>query len=220
MRIGLFGGSFDPVHCGHLAAVEAVSKGLQLDRCHLIPTAIPPHKNPVALAPAEQRLRMIEMATAGRPCLVVSTLEIERSGPSYTIDTVKDFTASQEAEDDLILAMGFDAFMEIDTWKSYRRLFDLVQVAVLFRRDADNPVVAEQVQAVERQLRAAVADGYAAAGGGRFVHRRLKAVHFVAFDSPRVSSTAIRARCRRGKSLDGLVPGAVAAHIQQKGLYR
>jgi nicotinate-nucleotide adenylyltransferase len=136
MRVGLFGGTFNPIHFGHLRAALEVKEGFGLDQVFLIPAAVPPHKGRTGVAPAEDRLRMIELAVEGDSGLMVSDVEIKRSGPSFTIDTARYFRQSLAEDTDIFLVMGLDAFLEIDTWKSFRDLLALVPVIVLSRPEA------------------------------------------------------------------------------------
>jgi nicotinate-nucleotide adenylyltransferase len=223
MRIGMFGGSFDPVHLGHLAAVEAAMQGLCLDSCHLVPTAVPPHKKPGRLAPAADRLRMLEMTFAGREGIQLSTLELDRPGFSYTIDTVEMFSERHPEADEIVLIMGFDAFVEIETWKAHRRLFDLVQIAVLARNAGTDGGLDQdrQTRVVAQCVKRAVSDDYAVdtAMGFRLVHPGKKTVYYIPFASPVISSSSVRARIREGASLEGFVTANVADYIKEKGLY-
>ncbi len=139
MRIGLFGGTFDPVHFGHLRAALEVKEGFGLARVFLIPAAAPPHKAREGVAPAGDRLRMVELAVDGEPGLMPSDVEIRREGPSYTIDTVTHFQREFAGVAEVFLIVGLDAFLEIDTWKSFRELLALVPVIVISRPDAAGP---------------------------------------------------------------------------------
>ncbi|HSM73080.1 MAG TPA: nicotinate (nicotinamide) nucleotide adenylyltransferase, partial [Desulfobacterales bacterium] len=117
-RIGLFGGTFNPIHLGHLRSAQEVLEAFDLQRILLIPSALPPHKEPEFLANAADRLAMIRQATLGHTGLSVSDVEITRPGPSYTIDTVRFFKRSLPADTRLFLVVGLDAFLEIDSWKA------------------------------------------------------------------------------------------------------
>jgi nicotinate-nucleotide adenylyltransferase len=119
MKIGLFGGTFDPIHFGHLRSALEVREACGLERVVLIPAAVPPHKGWGAMAAAADRLQMIELAVAGAPGLAVSDVELRRAGPSYTIDTIRDFQGEIPGGE-IALIVGLDAFLEIDTWKSFR----------------------------------------------------------------------------------------------------
>ena len=133
MRIGLFGGTFNPIHRGHLWAASEVIKRFNLDQFFLIPAALPPHKTPGAVANADDRLEMIHLAIADLSGLTVSDVELNRPGPSYTIDTVRHFKNTLANDSRIYLIMGLDAFLEIDTWKSYTELLEQIAFIVMAR---------------------------------------------------------------------------------------
>ncbi len=210
MRIALFGGSFNPVHVGHLAIVEAALDGLRLDGVILVPCAVPPHKDVSGLAPARDRVAMLRLAIRGRPGLGISDVELRRKGPSYTLHTVE---AVREAmrrarggrrrRDALYLIVGADMLKDLPNWYRAKRLIRLARVAAAGRPGWS-------LTALRRPL--------ARAFGAAFV----RALERNRFDAPLlpVSSTAIRRRVRAGRPVRGLVPDAVAAHIRRRRLYR
>ncbi len=126
-RIGLFGGTFNPIHLGHLRTAVEVGEKLSLDVVFLIPSALPPHKDSTALISAEDRLAMARIAVEGSGLFQVSDVELMRSGPSYTIDTVRYFK-SCFGDAALFLIVGADAFLELDTWKDYQTLLDEIRI--------------------------------------------------------------------------------------------
>ena len=213
MRTALFGGSFNPVHVGHLAIAEAARDGLRLDRVLLVPCARPPHKDAPDLAPGRDRLAMIRLAIRGRPGLGVSAVELRRRGPSYTVETVEALRAaarrrrgadaSRAGRETLYLLVGADMLADLPRWRKAGRLVRLVRVAAAGRPGWSLATI-----------RRALARAFGAAFVRGLDRRR--------FDAPRigVSSTAIRRRARAGRSLHGLVPDAVAAFIRRRGLYR
>src|SRR5215471_18041440 len=144
MRIGLFGGSFNPIHLGHLRAAEEDREAMGLDLIYFVPAASPPHKSLVGLAPAEHRLHMVRLATKGNRYFMVSDVEVRRSGSSFTIDTVRYFRATMRAQAELYLIMGGDQFAELDTWKEADEIARLCNIIVHTRRarqsDSDFPV--------------------------------------------------------------------------------
>ncbi len=137
MKIGLFGGTFNPVHFGHLRAALEVREGFGLKQVVLIPAAVPPHKERGGVAAAADRGAMLTLAVEGCSALAVSDVETRRPGPSYTIDTVRHFRCSLPADTEILLVVGLDAFLEIDSWKSFRELLGLVPVIVLSRPGSD-----------------------------------------------------------------------------------
>jgi nicotinate-nucleotide adenylyltransferase len=220
MRIGLFGGTFDPIHFGHLRAATEVKEGFGLAQVFLIPAALPPHKTREGVAPAADRLHMIELAVEGEPGLRASDVEIRREGPSYTIDTVRHFHRAVADTDEMFLIMGQDAFIEIDTWKSFRELLSLVSVIVISRPDRDEPKADCGGKALADFLRAKVSANVAVSGSPvSFRGTGIRGVSLFAVTALDISSSRIRGLVRAGRSIRFLVPDAVCDCIQSKGLY-
>ena len=218
MRIGLFGGTFDPVHLGHLRSALEVKEACGLDQVVFIPVAVPPHKGRGGLAPAEERLRMLDLAIGSGSGLAVSDVETRRPGPSYTIDTVQHFRDAMPAAE-IALIMGLDAFREIETWKSFRQILSLVPVIVMSRpgphavKDGGDRIQVGQVLSaiVPGDPVEETPSGFLAGG-----FKPVTVQHVTALD---ISSTRIRALVRAGRSIRYLSPAAVVAHIYAKGLY-
>ena len=133
MRIGLFGGTFNPIHYGHLRAALEVKEGFPLDECCFIPVAIPPHKTSGSMANSADRLEMLRLAISGREGFTVSDVELKRPGTSYSIDTVNQLKSNLGPDTELFLMLGLDAFLEIDTWKSYKALLHAIPFIVMAR---------------------------------------------------------------------------------------
>jgi nicotinate-nucleotide adenylyltransferase len=220
MRIGLFGGTFDPIHFGHLRAALEVKEGFGLGRVVLIPAAIPPHKTRERVAPASDRLHMIGLAIEGEPGLTVSDVETRRAGPSYTIDTVRHFHRESSAADEIFLVMGLDAFLEIDTWKSFRELLALVAVIVISRPDADGSRADRGGGVLADFLRTRITTELAeSASPIGFKGPGIRGVSLYAVTALDIASRRIRELVRTGRSIRFLVPGAVRDCIQTRGLY-
>jgi len=220
MRIGILGGTFNPIHHGHLGAAREAMRCQALDRVWLVPSALPPHKSSRDLAGPADRSAMIDLAIGGDPALACCTIELQRGGPSYTIDTVRELLARLPAGGALFFIAGLDAFLEIDTWRAFRDLLRLVATIVIARAGrAGAP--REMQAAVGDFLRRRVDPGYRwEAAAGCFRHGENRAVHLCASPPPDVSATEIRRRVKAGLPYDHLLPPPVAAHIQRKGLYR
>lgn len=220
IRIGLFGGTFDPIHFGHLRAALEVKEGFGLTQVCLIPSAAPPHKTPGGVAPAADRLRMVALAVDGEPGLTPSDVEIRREGTSYTIDTVRHFQREFAGAEEIFLIVGLDAFLEIDTWKSFRELLSLVAVIVIARPDAEGPTAVRGVKAISDFLRARVSAQAAPSGApGTFSGPGLRGVALHPVTALDISSRRIRELVRAGRSIRFLVPAVVRDWIQSKGLY-
>ena len=209
LRIGVLGGTFDPVHIGHLRGGLEVAEMMQLDELRLTPNARPPHRDTPQVS-ALDRLAMVECAVAGVATLVVDSRELQRDTPSYTIDTLELMRADLAADDQLFLLLGWDAFCGLPTWHRWEDLLLHCHILVLQRPDADS----EPPDALRNLLAArSVSDPLALKGpGGQ--------IAFVWQTPLAVSATQIRQLLASGKSVRYLVPDAVLAYIDAHGLYR
>lgn len=189
MRIGLFGGAFDPIHAGHVAPVQAARRALGLDRVLYLPTAHPPHKADRDLVAPHHRYTMVELALLDEPGLFASPFEMRATGPSYTIDTVEHFRRLL-VDEELFLVVGADAWNGLPSWRRWRDLVDAVELVVLARPGWD---------AIAASLDPAL---QALARSGR--------VHVVANDPVEVSSTVLRAMLAAGQAPP---PGSMARRV-------
>lgn len=199
--LGIMGGTFDPIHFGHLAAADEAREVLGLERIVFVPAGIPPHKTDQHVSPAEHRLAMVEAAIADNAAFEVSRIDIDRAGPSYTVDTVEliaDLERAAGREPDLTFILSVETLRELPTWHEPERLLDRCRLAVMPREGYPAPGrdwLAEHFPGRE--------DRVVSLGGARL----------------EISSSAIRARVARGRSIRYLVPAAVAAYIADHGLY-
>ncbi|KAF1052863.1 MAG: putative nicotinate-nucleotide adenylyltransferase [Stenotrophomonas maltophilia] len=208
-RIGLFGGTFDPVHIGHLRSALEIAEQLRFDELRLLPAARPPHKDSPQVS-ALQRLEMVRLAVEGVELLQVDDREFHRERPSYTIDTLESVRAELAPQDTLFLLIGWDAFCGLPTWHRWEELLQHCHLVVLQRPDADSEAPEEL-----RDLLAArsVADPNALSGpAGQ--------VTFVWQTPLAISATQIRGLLAQGRSVRFLVPDAVLNYIETHGLYR
>jgi len=191
-RLGVFGGSFDPIHNGHLSVAALARERLGLGTVLFIPAGLQPHKRDVVQAPARHRLAMLRAALAGERACVIYRGELRRPGPSYTLDTVRSLRRRYPGRE-LFLIVGSDNLAEIRTWHRYRELLGLVTLAVAHR------------------------PGY-----GSRRPSGLRGARIVRIPSPEsgVSSTQVRALLAAGRSCAGLLPRAVRGYIRRHGLYR
>jgi nicotinate-nucleotide adenylyltransferase len=220
MKVGLFGGTFNPIHNGHLRAAVEVKEGFGLDQICLIPAAVPPHKGTGAVAAADHRLRMTEMAVEEVPDLTVSDVEIRREGPSYTIDTVQHIRGQLPESTDIFLVMGLDAFLEIDTWRSFRELMALVPIVVISRPDSVGPVCGHERKAVEDFFRSRISAECTVSETPPVLESPgVKPVSIFQVTAMDISSSRIRELVRDSRSIDFLVPPNVRHYIQAQGLY-
>jgi len=221
MRIGLFGGTFNPFHCGHLEVARDVQTGLALDQTIFIPAALPPHKAPDWIADAQDRLAMLRLALADSPLFSTSDVELRREGPSYTIDTVHYFKSRYHDKGELFLIMGLDAFLEIDTWKSFEPLFQSIQMVVMSRPSAQRPNPEGYEQRVETYLQSTISSDYRfSVKRGCFRHPFYQPVIPFAVSPLTISATQIRDRIKENQSIQEMVPASVVAYINKRGLYR
>jgi nicotinate-nucleotide adenylyltransferase len=212
--VGIFGGTFDPVHVAHLRAAEDVREALDLAEIRFVPAAVPPHKNARAVTAPAERLRMLELATAGIPDFRVWPVELERQGPSYSIDTIRALRAEIGPSRRIAFILGRDAFAEFDTWKEHAAIFALCDVVVMSRPPQREDLTIADIPVAARQ-----AFCYDPASGS-FHHesgRRVIPLSVVPLD---ISATDIRARLAAGRSIRFLVPAAVEAYLASTRLYR
>jgi nicotinate-nucleotide adenylyltransferase len=211
--IGVLGGSFNPVHVAHLRAAEEVREEQALDEVLLVPAAAPPHKDTAGLVPAHHRLAMLELALAGAAGLRASRLELDRPGPSYSIDTLRALRA-EIGPRRLVFALGWDAFREIDTWKEYAAIFGLCDVVVVTRPPAPPQLASDDIPVAARGAFCydPSSESFRHASGHVLRLQRITALD--------VSGAAIRARLAARRSIRFLVPPAVEAYIDAHDLYR
>ncbi len=208
-RIGILGGTFNPVHIAHLRGALEVAEQLVLDELRLIPSARPPHRE-APQATAEQRLAMVQLAVAGEPRLAVDDRELRRDKPSFTYDTLESLRGELAADDQVFLLLGWDAFCGLPTWHRWQELLQHCHILVLQRPDADS----DAPEALRDLLAArSVNDPQGLVGpSGQ--------IAFVWQTPLAVSATQIRHLLAEGRSVRFLVPDAVLAYIQTHGLYR
>jgi nicotinate-nucleotide adenylyltransferase len=220
MRIGLFGGTFNPIHSGHIQVVREVKEGFPLDKIYLIPSALPPHKEPDNVVDANDRIEMIRLSFPNDSDFIVSNVELKRLGPSYTIDTVRYFKSFLPEEAALYLILGMDAFFEIDTWKSYMDLFMLVPFIVMARTGAGHNDATLRQTAFKEFLESKISEGYKfLVSKSCFVHDENQSIFVFDVTPIDISSTKVRKRVKRGEEIKSLVPEVVENFINARGLY-
>jgi len=201
-RTAVFGGSFNPIHYGHLLLADDICEALRLDRVLFVPAAQPPHKPASELAAVEHRYRMTALAVHEHPRFAVSDIELRRSGPSYTVDTL----SALASEGELFLLIGSETFLDLLSWREPRQVARLARLVVVPRTGADFDSDAPAAQKVLAEL------GLGAFGApdGPILHRAA---------SLPISGSDLRRRAREGRSLAYRMPEAVAAYIRAHGLY-
>lgn len=222
MRIGLFGGTFNPIHKGHLHAVKKVQDIFAFDDIYIIPSALPPHKELSDMVHAEDRIEMIRLALTDNPCLMksitISDVELKRGGPSYTIDTISHFKTILANKTRFYFILGIDAFLEIDTWKSYMQLFDLVSFIVMTRPGfGDSATIGNKL---EQYIKSTISDKYRfSISDLSYRHVEKKPVFISDVKTEDISSSMIRKFVRQGKNNDAFLHANVNNYIKNKGLY-
>jgi nicotinate-nucleotide adenylyltransferase len=213
--IGILGGTFNPIHLGHLRAAEEVSEILDLERVVFVPSAEPPHKEGERerIAPAKLRCKWVRRAIADNPRFAMDPLEIERTGPSYSVETLRSFGEGLAPEKP-IFVIGQDAFAEIETWREPSTLFTLSHFAVITRPPVGEDSLAEQLPARFAQLFDLDREGEF--GRHRTAGTWIRRIRISALD---VSATDIRTRIREGRSVRYLVPEAVRREVIRSGTY-
>lgn len=215
MKIGLFGGTFNPYHNGHFGIVEYVRNHLGLDRVYLIPSSTPPHKPDSNLAPAELRFEMVKKSIKNCPGLYVSNRELIRQGPSFTIDTIYEFQNDFPTDTPFFLLLGSDAFFDIETWKNQEKIFHNISIIVMIRGSKET---LEDITAfVDEQLSKRYTFNRKS---GEFTHPVKKKIIITNVPKIDISSTMIRTRVKNNLSIQKLVPEPVDELIRSKELYR
>ena len=223
MHIGVMGGTFDPIHLGHLRAAEEIYWAFELDRITFVPAARPPHKEEEFEASALHRYEMVSLATVYTPYFSVSPIELSRPGRSYSVETLREFRKLYGEESTIYFIMGVDAFLDIATWKEARELLSLAQVIVTARPGWRLDEVERSMTSEQRQL----------LGNPRFeyvnisditretvkAHHEPRPVLLVEVVSLDISSSEIRQLVKEGRSIRYLVADTVAAYIGKNRLY-
>lgn len=210
-RIGLLGGTLDPIHCGHLAAATAACDAFALASVIVMPAHVPPHRAVGPVADAYHRFAMAALAVLSEPRLQVSDDELRSGGPSYTAETLERLHARGLAASQMFFITGADAFAEIATWKRYPEVLDLANFVVVSRPGHPIDALRDRLPALADRM-------HPADGAPRASDRPL--IFLLRAPTPDVSSTIVRERLARGEAVTGLVPALVEAHILKHRLYR
>jgi nicotinate-nucleotide adenylyltransferase len=216
-RTGILGGTFDPIHVGHLVAAKAAQAALRLDQIRIVPAHDPPHRVAQPCASGYHRFAMAALAIADHPEFVVSDIELASDIPSFTVTTLRRLHALGHTAVELFFIIGSDAFAEIATWRDYPAVLDLCHFAVISRSTLALAALESRLPDLAPRMRTV--------GSGHDVERPAEAVtspsiFLVQQATPDVSSTEIRDRAREARPLAGLVPRAVEDYIARHGLYR
>jgi len=210
-RLAMLGGTFDPVHLGHLRSAVELREALALDRVHMIPAAMPPLRGEPRVSP-DERLALLRLGIADTPGLVADPRELERDGPSYSADTLASLRGEVGDEARLVMALGHDAFLRLADWRDPERLFALAHVVVIDRPDHE--------AALPAALRELLAGREVEQGEALMAHPAGKLLRLRLPSRMAISATEVRRRLATGRSVRYLLPEAVEARILERGLYR
>ncbi len=212
MKLGILGGTFDPIHIGHLRTAEEIGQELGLEKVYLIPSASPPHKTRKPVAQFHHRLTMARLAAGASPLLEVLDLEGKRAGLSYSIETLKEFHNIFSPDPELFFILGMDAFLEIKTWKGYKELFNFAHFVIINRAGIQSYDLELFLSRLGFKAGKATPSGVFTAPSGNTV--------MLMTSTPiDISSTRIRELVYEGKSIRFLLPETVGNYIKEKGLY-
>jgi nicotinate-nucleotide adenylyltransferase len=212
LRIGVYGGTFDPVHLGHLVPVEETRTRLGLDRVLYVPAYHPPHKPASPSASAHHRFAMLALALEPYPNLLLSDFEVARGGTTYTIETLRHLRAQTEGAE-ILLVLGSDSLAQIETWRSFRELLAEFRLAVVGREGFAR-------EALSRALPPDVAARFAPEGSRLDGQAPEQSITWAGNAPVTISSTWLRRAIPAGENLSGNLPENVAAYLRKHGLYR
>jgi len=213
LRLGIFGGTFDPIHLGHCRAAEEMGQEFNLDKVFLIPAASPPHKSKEPVSPFQDRLEMARLAVGRRGLLEVLDIEGNRTGFSYSIQTLKEIDNLFGGRAELFFILGVDAFLEIETWRDYSNLFHYAHFVVISRGDLGRKDLEPVLRHLEPLTPVNDDPDTLKLNTGKTLFLRAATLMDI-------SSTQIRRLVSSGKSIRFLVPELVMSYIEEKGLYR
>jgi nicotinate-nucleotide adenylyltransferase len=213
VRIGLFGGTFNPVHWGHLRSAEEIREMFDLNQVIFIPTNIPPHKESKEIIPAHHRLRMLDIAVDKNTCFFTSDVDLKRTGKSYSIETINHFKQTFGEEPNIFFVLGMDAFLDINSWKSYQELFSLCNFIVMTRPGYE---AKELDQIIPDQI---MKDFVYYPDERKFIHSSQFAIYFGEITSLDISSHSIRTFIKNGRSIKYLLPEEVENYVKEHKFY-
>ncbi|MDP2690608.1 MAG: nicotinate-nucleotide adenylyltransferase [Deltaproteobacteria bacterium] len=218
MHIAVLGGTFNPIHFGHLRVAEEAREALGLDKVLFMPAFFPPHKEDPALVDADTRLEMVRLAVEGNPGFAVSDMELKRGGRSFTIDTVRELKAGGKDGPRVSLIIGNDSFNDITTWCEYEELLNLASFIIVPRPGYP---VKKPAEALPVELaRKFWYDSTSGAYGVSYRNSEGNSLTYLDCTLLDISSSDIRRRIREGRSVRYLLPDGVIGFIREKGLYR
>jgi len=203
-RVGVFGGTFDPIHTGHLAAMQEAAFELDLDRVLFVPNHVPPHKLDRPVTWFQDRVAMVRLAIASNVSFEIDTSEIDREGPSYTLDTLRLLTRRLGSGTSVVFILGFDALLDLPNWHEPDTLLEEFDLVVMDRPEQDEGTIDREPHWLELE------------GRFPFIRARVQTVHVPQLA---IAAADIRSRVASGRPIRYLVPDAVDDYIRERGLY-
>jgi nicotinate-nucleotide adenylyltransferase len=218
LRTGVLGGTFNPIHFGHLRPAEEVRQALGLGQVRFVPLALPAHKDNGDVAPAEDRLEMVRLALEGYPEFICDAIEIERGGVSYTVDTLAALAEGECRGQEIFFIIGADAFSLLNTWREPLKLLKMVNFAVTLRGEQRAEGVREAVEGGLKEIGLTAAFTEIRDNSFQLIESD-KVIEFVSVNTLDISATRIREIVRSGGGLHNLLPPSVEAFIIRRDLY-
>ncbi len=218
MRVGIFGGTFNPIHFGHLRSAEEVGEALTLDHVRFIPTALPPHKSMGEVAPSLDRLEMVRLAVEENSAFVCDPIEVERGGKSYTVDTLMALSEGSCKGDSLYFIVGVDAFLEIHTWRKPDKILQMASFCVTLRIGQEPDDLLKTAQRALARVDAALTLKQVEDNEMQIIENR-KTINFITISNFDISATDIRQKAAASASMQYLLPRSVELFIIRRGLY-
>ncbi len=209
-KVGLFGGTFNPIHLGHLRGAEEIRDLFQLEEVIFVPSSIPPHKPMAKVVEASHRLEMVRIAVSGNPYFSVSDVEITRTGKSYSVETIEYFR--ERGRDALYFILGSDAFGEIETWREFKTLFSLCNFIVMTRPGSQKKTLFLPKSIAPHFRYVSEEDAWLHVSGQRLYFKEISFLD--------ISSTRVRKLIEKGRSFRYLVPTEIETYIREHSLYR
>ena len=215
MKAGLFGGTFNPFHNGHIEIIQYVKDRYGLNKIFLIPSATPPHKPDINLAPANDRFEMVSQSLQDHENFFVSDKELIREGPSFTIDTINEFKKEYGRNTHFSLLMGSDAFLDITTWKNKDKIFETIRIIIMLRGHWEN------YDAIVSFIDENISKGYFFnEQDNTFSHKKKRGILICRVPKINISSTMIRERVKNNEPIKNFVPANIEKIIRTKDLYK
>jgi len=220
MHLGIFGGTFNPIHLGHLRVAVDVLESFYLDKIIFIPSAQPPHKSYSNIANALDRLNMTKLAINSYPLFECSNIETQRKGLSYTIDTIHELKDLYSHNVQFYYLIGRDAFLAIHTWKSFERLFDEIPFIVMSRPEISHDMVMPHNHFIE-YIQQTISKEYMYSKQHKcMIHPKKQRIYYTRVTALEISSSQIRAKLKKGQSIQYLLPDVVNDYIFENKLFQ